>query len=205
MIFDVLIIGGGVSGMQCALVLGSAHKKSYAIDKKIGIIMHQKTSHLQDALFNNVLGLPAETLGSDILIQGKAQLKSQYPEVFQIENEKVLAVLDADNQENIYKISTNKGDYYSKKVVIALNYSKPFEIAGLAQYIEPHSRANVMKDRIQLRNFNHLIKKGLYVCGTLAGWRSQFAIAAGSGASVATDILTVWNDNIPTKIHDKNK
>ncbi|WP_233861643.1 NAD(P)/FAD-dependent oxidoreductase [Tenacibaculum piscium] len=205
MIFDVLIIGGGVSGMQCALVLGSAHKKSYAIDKKIGIIMHQKTSHLQDALFNNVLGLPVETLGSDILIQGKAQLKSQYPEVFQIENEKVLAVLDADNQENIYKISTNKGDYYSKKVVIALNYSKPFEIAGLAQYIEPHSRANVMKDRIQLRNFNHLIKKGLYVCGTLAGWRSQFAIAAGSGASVATDILTVWNDNIPTKIHDKNK
>ncbi|MCG8183212.1 NAD(P)/FAD-dependent oxidoreductase [Tenacibaculum piscium] len=205
MIFDVLIIGGGVSGMQCALVLGSAHKKSYAIDKKIGIIMHQKTSHLQDALFNNVLGLPAETLGSDILIQGKAQLKSQYPEVFQIENEKVLAVLDADNQENIYKISTNKGDYYSKKVVIALNYSKPFEIAGLAQYIEPHSRANVMKHRIQLRNFNHLIKKGLYICGTLAGWRSQFAIAAGSGASVATDILTVWNDNIPTKIHDKNK
>ncbi|WP_233900726.1 NAD(P)/FAD-dependent oxidoreductase [Tenacibaculum piscium] len=205
MIFDVLIIGGGVSGMQCALVLGSAHKKSYAIDKKIGIIMHQKTSHLQDALFNNVLGLPAETLGSDILIQGKAKLKSQYPEVFQIENEKVLAVLDADNQENIYKISTNKGDYYSEKVVIALNYSKPFEIAGLAQYIEPHSRANVMKHRIQLRNFNHLIKKGLYVCGTLAGWRSQFAIAAGSGASVATDILTVWNDNIPTKIHDKNK
>ena len=26
--FDVLIIGGGVSGMSCALVLGSAHKKA---------------------------------------------------------------------------------------------------------------------------------------------------------------------------------
>jgi thioredoxin reductase len=202
MIFDALIIGGGVSGMQCALVLGSAHKKEYALGKKIGILIHQRTSHLQDALFNNVLGLPEGTLGKDILIQGKEQLKTNYPNVSQIESEKVIAVLD---DENGYKVTTNKSEYYSKSVVIALNYSKPFEIVGLEQYIEPHMRANVMKNRVQLRNFNHLIKKGLYVCGTLAGWRSQFAIAAGSGASVATDILTGWNDNIPTKVHGKIK
>ena len=134
--------------------------------------------------------------------QGKEQLLNQYPHVSQIENEKVEVVL---NNEDGYKVITNKNEYYSKKVVIALNYSKPFAIAGLEQYIEAHMRANVMKDRVQLRNFNYLIKKGLYVCGTLSGIRSQFAIAAGSGASVATDILTVWNDNIPTKVHDKIK
>lgn len=200
MIFDVLIIGGGVAGMQCALVLGSAHKKEYAQNKKVGIIMHQRSSHLQDALFNNVLGIAEGTLGKDILTSGKDQLKNQYPNISQIENEKVIAVLD---DENGYKIVTNKNEYYSKNAVVALNYSKPFDIAGLERYIERHSRANVMKDRIQLRNFNHLIKEGLYVCGTLAGWRSQFAIAAGSGASVATDILTVWNDHVPTKVHDK--
>ena len=33
MIFDALIIGGGVSGMQCALVLGSAKNKPYAVHK----------------------------------------------------------------------------------------------------------------------------------------------------------------------------
>lgn len=202
MIFDCLIVGGGVSGMQCALVLGSAHKKEYAKNKKIGILIHQRSSHLQDALFNNVLGISTGTLGSDILIQGKEQLEHQYPHVSQIDNEKVIAVLDAKHG---YKIVTNKDEYHSKTVVVALNYSKPFEIAGLEQYLEPHMRANAMKNRVQLRNFNHLIKKGLYVCGTLAGWRSQFAIAAGSGASVATDILTEWNDNIPTKVHDKNK
>lgn len=200
--FDVLVVGGGVSGMQCALVLGSALSKEYAKGKKVGIIMHQRASHLQEALFNNVLGLVPGTLGKDILEEGKKQLAKQYPEVIQIENEKVVAVLDEGEG---YKIITNKDEYTSKMVVIALNYSKPFEIAGLEQYVEKHIRANAMKDRIQLRNFNHLIKDGLYVCGTLAGWRSQFAIAAGSGASVATDILTVWNDHIPTKVHDKNK
>jgi thioredoxin reductase len=202
MSFDTLIIGGGVAGMQCALVLGSAKDKAYAQGKKVGIIMHQRASHLQDALFNNVLGLPAGTLGKDILSEGKKQLEEVYSHVEQIENEKVTAVID-DNSG--YKVVTNKNEYITKNVVIALNYAKPFNIAGLEQYIERHSRANAMKDRIQLRNFNHLIKEGLYCCGTIAGWRSQFAIAAGSGASVATDILTVWNDHIPTKVHDKNK
>ncbi|CAL2102299.1 Pyridine nucleotide-disulfide oxidoreductase [Tenacibaculum sp. 190130A14a] len=200
MTFDCLIIGGGVSGMQCALVLGSAHNKAYAQGKKIGIIMHQKTSHLQNALFNNVLGVPKGTKGEDILLQGKQQLTDLYPHIAQIEKEKVEAVLEDDKG---YKVITNKSEYLTKVVVVALNYSKPFEIAGLEKYVERHSRANVMKDRIQLRNFGHLIREGLYVCGTLAGWRSQFAIAAGSGASVATDILTIWNDHVPTKVHDK--
>ena len=200
--YNTLIIGGGVAGMQCALVLGSAKEKEYANGKKVGIIMHQKSSQLQDALFNNVLGLPKGKLGADILIEGKEQLQDLYPHIEQIEKEKVEAVLD---DEKGYKIVTNKNEYFSKNVVVALNYTKPFTIFGLEQYVERHMRANVMKDRIQLRNFNHLIKDGLYVCGTLAGWRSQFAIAAGSGASVATDILTVWNENIPTKVHDKVK
>ncbi len=202
MIYDVLIIGGGVAGLQCALLLGSAKDKPFAKDKKIGIITHQRASHLQNALFNNVLGLKPKTLGKDILIGGKQQLADLYPHISQIEGQKVTAVIDNEDDQ-VYSIITNKEEYYSKIIVIALNYAKPFEIAGLEQYVEKHSRANPMKDRIQLRNFNHLIKEGLYVCGTIAGWRSQFAIAAGSGASVGTDILTLWNDNISTKIHDK--
>ena len=199
-VFDVLIIGGGVSGMQCALILGSSKDKPYAKDKNIGIIFHQKASHLQNALLNNVLGIETGTLGEYALENGKNQLANSYPNVTQLKGEKVLAVKDLKNQ---FKITTNKNEYYSRVVVIALNYTKPFLIDGLTAYVEPHARANPIKDRIQLKNNNHLIKKGLYVCGTIAGCRSQFAIAAGSGASVATDILTLWNDNTPTKIHDK--
>lgn len=198
--FDVLIIGGGAAGLQCALILGSAAKKPYALDKKMGIIAHQKSSHLQNALFNNVLGITPQTLGSDILIEGKKQLATLYPEVLQIEAEKVLSIKEFEGH---YSIETNKKVYKSVLVVIALNYAKPFTIRGLDAYIEPHQRANSAKDRVQLKNENHLVKKGLYVCGTLAGWRSQFAIASGSGASVATDILTLWNNNTPTKVHDK--
>jgi thioredoxin reductase len=200
MIFDAFIIGGGVSGMQCALVLGSAKNKLFASDKNIGIIMHQRASHLENAIFNNVLGLAPNTLGKDVLIQGKKQLAALYPKVSQIESEKVISVSEINN---IYIVKTNKNIYHSKIVVLALNYSKPFSISGLEEFIIPHKKSNPEKDRIQLKNKNHLIKTGLYCCGTIAGYRSQFAIAAGSGASVATDILTLWNSGIHTKVHDK--
>lgn len=200
MIFDTLIIGGGAAGMSCALVLGSAQNKPYAQGKNIGIIMHQKASHLQDALFNNVLGLKPGTTGTSILESGKNQLSELYPHVIQIEKEKVFEITRKDDA---YEVVTNKNTYLSKIVVVAVGYTNLMFIKGLEDFIEPHPRAKKEKNRIWLKNEDHLITKGLYVAGTLAGWRSQFAIASGSGAQVATDILTLWNDGIHTKEHDK--
>lgn len=198
--FDVLIIGGGVAGMQCALILGSAKEKPFASGKKIGIILHQKASDLQNALLNNTLGLKPGTLGRNILTEGKEHLSTIYPHVLQINDEKVISISPFQNG---YEITTNKFVHFSKIVVLALNYSKPLTIKGIEKYSIPHKKSNVKKDRIQLKNVDLLVDKGLYVCGTIAGLRSQFAIAAGSGASVATDILTLWNEGNHTKIHDK--
>jgi len=198
--FDVLIIGGGVAGMQCALVLGSGLKKPYAINKKVGVIMHQRSSHLQNALFNNVLGLPSGTLGSNVLAAGKNQLTTNYPNITQIEGEKVISITI---QNHFHIVKTNKNEYKTQVIVLALNYAKPFLIKGLEAYLEPHQRAKASKDRIQLRNENYLVTENVYVCGTLSGCRSQFAIAAGSGATVATDILTLWNNGEHSQVHDK--
>ena len=198
--YDALIIGGGAAGMSCALVLGSAKPKAYASDKNIGIIAHQKTSHLQNALFNNVLGLKPGTLGKDILIEGIAQLKTLYPHIDHIEKEKVKSI-----SKNTYgfTIETNKSTYQTKIAVIAVGYTDLMTIKGLEAYIEAHPRAAKEKNRIWLKNMDHLIEEDLYVAGTLAGWRSQYAISCGSGAHVATDILTHWNDGKHTKVHDK--
>ncbi|WP_179344372.1 FAD-dependent oxidoreductase [Winogradskyella ursingii] len=198
--FDVLIIGGGAAGLSCALVLGSAKERAYVNDKNIGIIAHQKTSHLQNALFNNVLGLDSGTLGTDILAKGRTQLNDLYPHVHQIEKEKVKSI---EKEGKDYRITTNKNTYSSNMVVIAVGYTSLITINGLEDYIEPHPRAALEKNRIWLKNVDHLVDKNLYVAGTLAGWRSQYAIACGSGAHVATDILTVWNDGKHTKVHDK--
>lgn len=198
--YDVLIIGGGAAGMSCALVLGSAKEKSFATSKTIGIFTHQKASHLQNALFNNVLGLAPKTTGTTILESGLQQLSDLYSHVDQIEQERVQEI---SKTGDLFSIVTNKNAYAAKLVVVAIGYTKLMSIKGLEDYIQAHQKAKPEKERIQLKNDDHLIEPGLYVAGTLAGWRSQFAIACGSGASVATDILTLWNDGEHVKVHDK--
>ncbi|MFV8464393.1 FAD-dependent oxidoreductase [Flavobacterium sp. LB1P62] len=197
--FDVLIIGGGVSGMSCTLVLGSAKNKSFATDKKIGVFTHQKASALQDALFNNAYGIAAGKLGSELLTESIQHLSESYPHITQIPNEKVLQIEGVFPE---FTITTNKSTYKTRTIVIGIGSANTFAIDGLMHYVEPHKKALPEKQRIQLKNSDHKVTDGIYVIGTLAGWRSQLAIAAGSGAAVATDILTLWNGGVQTHCHD---
>ncbi|WP_318642409.1 FAD-dependent oxidoreductase [Flavobacterium ardleyense] len=197
--FDVLIIGGGAAGVSCALVLGSAHKREFAHEKKVGIIAHQKASALQDAVLNNAYGMPLYTLGSDTLTNGLRQLQDAYPHITQIAKEKVSSI---SGDFPLFTITTNKNIYQARSVVIAVGNSNSFNITGLQDFVIPHMKTIADKNRIQLINTDHQIAQGMYVAGTLAGWRSQVAIAAGSGAAVATDILTMWNNGIDTHSHD---
>ncbi|WP_309608210.1 FAD-dependent oxidoreductase [Flavobacterium sp.] len=197
--FDVLIFGGGVSGVSCALILGSAHKKDFARDKKIGLFTHQKASALQDAVFYNAYGINSGKWGSELLTESTLQLQLNYPHVEQIANEKVLKVSKTDSG---FEILTNKNIYTSKIIVVAIGSSNLFSIDGLEQYIEPHQKSLPEKNRIQLKNTDHFVDDGIYVAGTLAGHRSQLAIAAGSGAAVGTDILVLWNNGFETHVHD---
>lgn len=199
--YDVLIIGGGVAGLSCALVLGSGLRKEYGKGRKVGIILHQKASHLHTALLNNALGIPAGTAGAEILREGSLHLTRQYPQVNQLLGEKVRRVKML--RKKLFQVETNKQRYSAKSLVLAIGYTSPFRINGLEEFIIPHDKAKASKNRIQMKNNDHLVMPGIYVAGTLAGWRSQFAIASGSGASVATDILTQWNAGQSTKVHDK--
>lgn len=200
--FDVLIIGGGVSGTSCALVLGSAKNKPFVAEKNIAILTHQKNSNLQEAILNNVYGIPPGKLGVDLLSETIQHLSETYPNIIQIPNEKVLKI---EGKSPEFTIITNKNTYKSKMVVVGIGAANTFAIDGLMQYVEPNRKTPIEKQRIQLKNVDYVVVEGIYVVGTLAGLRSQVSIAAGSGASVATDILTLWNDGIPTQVHDSIK
>lgn len=197
--FDVLIIGGGVSGVSCGLILGSAKQKPFALDKKIGILSHQKGSSLQNAVFNNAYGIAAGKLGSELMEESLEHLQELYPHVEQIADEKVIKI---QGEVGDFTLVTNKNSYKTKLIAIGIGASNPFCVEGLEEFVISHKKAAPEKNRLQLKNEDHLVKEGIYAMGTLAGHRSQLTIAAGSGASVATDILTLWNDGKPVQVHD---
>ncbi|HEX9979998.1 MAG TPA: FAD-dependent oxidoreductase [Flavobacterium sp.] len=198
--FDVLIIGGGVAGISCALVLGSANKKAFVAEKQICIITHQKGSSLQEALFNNSYGIPPGKTGAELLTESTKHLSDLYPHVKQFPGEKVLRV---EGEYPEFIVVTNKNFYKTKIIVVAVGYANTFSIEGLMQYVMPHQKTVSEKNRVQLKNEDHKVTEGIYVAGNLAGWRSQLSIAAGSGAAVATDILTLWNEGAHSQSHDK--
>jgi len=200
--FDVLIIGGSAAGLSSALILGSALDKPFGIGKKVGIITHQKSAALQNAELNNVLGFKKGTKGNEILKEGLIQLTETYPKIIQIAKEKVVKV---EGKSPNFTVITNKNSYQTKNIVVAVGPSNLFNIEGLMQYVIPHKSIPAIKEKIMLKNNNHLVTEGIYVAGVLAGWRSQYAIAAGSGSQVATDILTLWNGGNQTMIHDAIK
>ncbi len=196
--YDLLIIGGGPAGLSCALVLGSAQNKPFVAAKNIGIIAHQRNADLGAALLNNVLGIKPGTYGATVLKEGQEQLANTYPHIEQIAKEKVTAI--TGEKEN-FTVTTNKDTYQAKELVIAVKTAN-FDIEGLMEYVVPHQGFIAEKNKIQLKNTNHLVTDGIYVAGVLAGWRSQLPIAMGSGAQVATDILTDWNNGVQTIAHD---
>ncbi len=169
---------------------------------KNGVIAHQKNSSLQEALLNNVYGIAPGKLGSDLLSESIQNLTESYPHITQIPNEKVLKIAGESTE---FTITTNKTSYTSKIIVLGIGVANTFDIEGLMQYVEPNQKTLPEKKRIQLKNSDYVVAEGIYVTGTLVGLRSQVAIAAGSGAAVATDILTLWNDGIQTQVHDSIK
>jgi hypothetical protein len=164
-----------------------------------GIITHQKSSALQEALINNGYGISSGKLGSELLTESIQHLSEIYPHINQIPNEKVLKI---EGTYPEFEVITNKNTYKTKTIVIGIGSANTFAIEGLMEFVEPHQKALPEKQRIQLKNTDHKVAEGIYVIGVLAGWRSQVAIAAGSGAAVATDILTLWNGGIQTHAHD---
>ena len=133
-----------------------------------------------------------------MLEESLEHLTQSYPHVQQIHGEKVLSI---SGEAGNFTVTTNKSSLQAKIVVIAIG-ANPFTIEGLEAFVMPHQKAAPEKNRIQLKNTDHLVTEGIYAAGVLAGHRSQLSIAAGSGASVATDILTLWNKGNPVQVHD---
>ena len=167
-------------------------------DKKISILTHQRASNLTDALLYNVYGIPKGKKGSEVLTESLEHLSQVYPHIQQIENQEALKI---EKKDNYFCVYTNTGNLLeARNIVVAVGASNTFSIEGLIEFVIPHKKSLPEKNRIQLINQDHLVTQGIYVAGVLAGHRSQVAIAAGSGAAVATDLLTLWNNNIPTDI-----
>lgn len=192
--YDVIIIGGGVSGLSCAITLGSAHTKVEAASNKSILVIDEGKSHLNMAELYNVAGVEEGTKGPELLKSlAKKAIKYDGVSLQRGEVQKVSGKIGA------FTVYTQDQELKASLIVFATGM-QTIEVEGIGAGVVEHIRAP-RPEMVMIENNNGIISDGKYVTGCAAGATSMYSSAAGYGAQTATDIISFWAGKY-TVIHD---
>ena len=182
--YDVIIVGGGASGLACALTLASSRGRGWSwAEGKTYLVFDTGESDLHKAYLKNVPGVQPMT-GTQLLEVIREQIKDWGGVEFS--NEKVVEI---KKDGEVYKVYTETGKEYSAKYVVLAGGFKEFSIKGLELEVVENPKSP-KPGRVMIKHKDFEAMPNLFVVGTLAGLSSHFTSCAGSGVEVAIEILS---------------
>jgi len=182
--YDVIIVGGGASGLACALTLASSRGRGWSwAEGRTYLVFDTGESDLHKAYLKNVPGVQPMT-GTQLLEVIREQIKDWGGVEFS--NEKVVEI---KKDGEVYKVYTEAGKEYSAKYVVLAGGFKEFSIKGLELEVVENPKSPKL-GRVMIKHKDFEAMPNLFVVGTLAGLSSHFTSCAGSGVEVAIEILS---------------
>ncbi|MBH5318752.1 NAD(P)/FAD-dependent oxidoreductase [Paenibacillus sp. GSMTC-2017] len=191
MIQDCVIVGGGPSGLNGALVLGRARKNVVVIDE--GRPRNRVTRETHGFLTRDGIS------PSEFRRIAKEQIDA-YPSV-EIVSDSVVSITGDDGQ---FQITTAQGNVYlSKKVLFAVGKRDlPLDINGLADvygksaFVCPYCDGWELRDQPLVLIVNGA--KALHFAKTISGWTKHFTICTnGPDEMTQEDREELENRNVP--------
>ena len=185
--YDVIIVGGGASGLSCAITLASAHDKPWFNDRRI-MVIDDDQSDLNRAMLYNVPGVRSGTTGVELLETMRSQL-GEYTPASLLKGSVVEWNRHADHE---FEVTLKDHMTLTGHTLFFATGYKRWDIHGEGLQPVEHPRGG-KSNRVMIEHDGvYHAGTDLYVAGLLAGGSSQFAIAAGIGAQVAVEILSTW-------------
>lgn len=182
--YDVAIVGGGASGLSCALTLVSARGRGWQwADGRRYIVFDTDNSDLKKALLRNVPGLDT-MLGTELLQKIREQI-DQWGGVDFLQEE----VKSIQKKEEGFELRTASGKSFTADYVVLAGGFHSFNIEGLQVEVVENPKSP-KPGRVMIKHKDFEVDKNLFVTGTLAGLSSHFTSCAGSGVEVAIEILS---------------
>ncbi len=180
--YAVAVIGGGVSGLSCALTLADGAKRfEFAKGKKF-LVVDSGSSDALKAVLNNVPGVKRGTTGEEYLSFLRAQVE-EFENVNLVEGEVCEVVKEGER----FKVILSDGREFEAELVVFATGFHSFPVKTELVEVVPHPKSP-RPGKIALKPK----AEGVFVCGNAAGEITMVATAAGSGVSVACDILSRW-------------
>jgi thioredoxin reductase (NADPH) len=168
--FDVIVAGGGMAGLSCALFLARANIKVAVFDQA------QSSLHRVSRV-NNYLGFPDGVSGSDLLAISRRQAE-RFGALVLDEN-----VVRVERRDGMFSIATTTGEHRSTFFVLAAN--KRTDLAtSLGLPLGGYGAKFVGVD-----GEGKTAVENCYATGRITGLPSQAVISAGDGAKVAIHLI----------------
>lgn len=172
---DVIVIGGGVAGLQAGSFTAKAGEETLVLDSGQSLVLN--TSNIQNLIGHDSIS------GSEILKKGKEKLGEFEGEFREEEVEKV------ERTDEGLKVITSKEEYEAEYIIVASagmhDYLEELDL----DFVEGRDDPYLMDEHIDTDEDNRAAEK-VYAGGLARYWVHQTAFAIGDGTKAAANLLS---------------
>ncbi len=172
---DVIVIGGGISGLQAGVFTSKAGEETLVLDSDESLVYN--TANIQNLVGHESIS------GQELLRSGRDKLEEFDGEYREETVEKL------EKNDGRFKVSTEEDEYEAEYVIVAS--------AGMTDYLEPLDiefeegvEGPYWMDEHVVTNNGNRIMEGLYAAGLINTWEYQTSVAMGDGAKAAVNLLS---------------
>ena len=172
---DVIVIGGGVSGLQAGSFTAKAGEETLVLDSGQSLVLN--TSNIQNLIGHDSIS------GSELLKKGKDKLQEFDGDFREEEVEKVERIDEG------LRVTTSEDEYEAEYVIVASAGMHGFLEELDLDFVEGEDDPYLMDEHIDTDEDNKAADR-LYAAGLASYWVHQTSFAIGDGTKAAANLLS---------------